>query len=239
MEYLSDPKIQRLTCQERSCWVTMLCLASMDNGSIKNVQEDFLMERSGIDPMGEEWNRTRGFLTKFELLGFITMDGSTIVLRNWQKRQEVYSESRDRVKRWREKQRLNDDVTLVTLHSNGKSRVDESRIDLDAKASKIEEVRETPEDNRPSRSKKVTPQMQQVFDLFRDNPARLVWKTRVHQREAAKVLFDEVGIDLLRIRYDTIKRFSNQKMFPRIDDPSELLEKMPAVADFLKKNELV
>lgn len=133
MEYLADPKIQRLTAQERSCWVTLLCLASIDGGIVKNIQEDYLMERSGIDPMDDEWNRTRGILTKFELLGFISLDGQTIIVRNWEKRQEIYSESRERVRKWREKQRLIENVTPVTLHGNGKNRIEENRIDKNRK----------------------------------------------------------------------------------------------------------
>lgn len=132
VEMLADPKYQRLNAGERSMWVTLLCLASMDNGCIKHCEEPYLVAHSGIDPM--EINKYHGTLIKFEMLGFITKkrdeNGMEVIeIKNWHKRQEVYSESRDRVKKWREKQRENQNVTPVTLHSNGKNRIEENRID--------------------------------------------------------------------------------------------------------------
>lgn len=85
------------------------------------------------------------------------------------------------------------------------------------------------------RARKVTPEMQQVFDLFKHNPARLVWKTRVHIREAAQVLYDTFGIEELKLRYKISQEHKGEDMCPQIDDPSEFLEKMPKMENFLKK----
>lgn len=83
-------------------------------------------------------------------------------------------------------------------------------------------------------NKKVTPQMQQVFDLFQGNPARLVWKTRVHEREAAKVLFDSYGIEELQKRYKATRKHKDDPMCPQVDSPADFLEKMPKMERFLK-----
>lgn len=127
VEMLADPKYQRLNAGERSCWVTLLCLGAMDNGMVKHCEEQYLITHSGIDIM--DISKYQGILMKFEMLGLIMkgrdeIGSEYIQIKNWQKRQEVYSESRDRVKRWREKQSL---VTPVTLRSN--ARIEENRID--------------------------------------------------------------------------------------------------------------
>lgn len=82
---------------------------------------------------------------------------------------------------------------------------------------------------------KTTPEMQEVFDLFTHNPARLVWKTRSYIREAAQVLYDTFGIDELQTRYDISQKHRGEDLCPQIDDPSEFLEKMPKMENFLKK----
>lgn len=130
VEMLSDPKYQRLNAGERSCWITLLCLGSMDNGIVKFCEEQYLISHSGIDPM--EVNKYHGILIKFEVLGMINkcrdeIGIEYIQIKNWGKRQEVYSESKERVQRWREKQKESKDVTLVTLPSN--ARIEENRID--------------------------------------------------------------------------------------------------------------
>lgn len=99
----------------------------MDNGVVKHCEEQYLITHSGIDVM--DIGKYNGILTKFEMLGMITRNRDEIGLqyiqiKNWSKRQEVYSESRDRVKRWRERQAS---VTPVTLRGN--ARIEENRID--------------------------------------------------------------------------------------------------------------
>ena len=131
IEMMSDPKYQRLNAGERSCWVTLLCLASLNEGIIYHCEENYLITHSGIDVI--ESGKYRGVLMKLEMLGMITISRDDkgleyIKIKNWEKRQDIYSESRDRVKRWRERQKLSY-VTPVTLPSNGKKRIEENRID--------------------------------------------------------------------------------------------------------------
>lgn len=146
VEMLSDPKYQRLNAGERSCWVTLLCLGSMDNGVVRHCEEQYLISHSGIDIM--EMGKYHGVLLKFEMLGMITKARDEngieyINIKNWGKRQEVYSESKERVQRWREKQKT---VTLVTLPRN--ARIEENRkeenigeISSEERTKKIREIR--------------------------------------------------------------------------------------------------
>ena len=82
--------------------------------------------------------------------------------------------------------------------------------------------------------KKVSDEIQQVFDLF-NNPAKAIWRLREIEREAAKALFEAYGIEKLKIRVDRIEKEKNNKdpMFPLITTPSQLLDKMPNVERYL------
>lgn len=141
VEMLADPKIQRLTAAERSCWITLLCLASMDNGVIQHCEEEYLMKHSGIEPLSSEWNKTQGILIKFEMLGMITVQSFTIFVKNWEKRQgRTTMTGYQRVKKWREKQRLLTHDNKLITDDNRQNRIEENRIEeniytSDAKAS--------------------------------------------------------------------------------------------------------
>ncbi len=69
-EYLSDPKIAALSAQERSCWITLLALASVSTapGTIEFLTVEVLLEKAGLhfDPYHpEEWNAALSVLDKF------------------------------------------------------------------------------------------------------------------------------------------------------------------------------
>jgi len=106
-EYLSDPKIERLTPTERSCWMTLLCMASLTEGRIRFLTVEVLIERSGVkqDPYKpEEWERALAVLKKFESLEMIKLEEKgDIHIINWEKRQETNLTGAERVKKHREK----------------------------------------------------------------------------------------------------------------------------------------
>lgn len=91
------------------------------------------------------------------------------------------------------------------------------------------------EGSRPVRKKKVTPEMQAVFDVFSNNPARFQWRLREVERESAAILHREFGLEEVKLRYSVAQKYKGDEMCPRIDSPSELLEKMPKMEAFLKK----
>lgn len=141
---LADPKYQRLNAAERSCWITLLCLASLDEGNVRHCEESYLIGHSGIDPASNDWHKCHGVLMKFEMLGMISRARDDrgieyLVVKNWQKRQEHTSESYERVKKHREKQRLlaqsAGTVTPVTLQSN--VRVEKNRVEKNRNKSEV------------------------------------------------------------------------------------------------------
>ena len=134
-EYLSDPKIDRLTPTERSCWMTLLCMASLTEGRIKFLTVEALIERSGVkqDPYKpEEWEKALGVLKKFTSLDMIKChENGDIDIINWEKRQESNMTVAERVRKHRAKNKDEDeDVTNdVTNVTPDKSREDKKRIE--------------------------------------------------------------------------------------------------------------
>ena len=137
-EYLSDPKIERLSPIERSCWVTLLCLASMNgDGIVEFLTVEVLLNKSGIqfDPYHpEEWEKALGVLVKFQNLKMIDLgDDGVITVTNWKKRQETSMTGAERVAKYRERlkqsisnENVTENVTNVTLEEN---RIEENRIE--------------------------------------------------------------------------------------------------------------
>ena len=100
-EYLSDPKMLSLTAGERSCWLTLLCYASQNMGTIKYLSENQLMIQAGINPQSEEWKNTSGVLDKFRRMEMIQIDDTMMTLVNWNKRQDSYLTGYERTKKYR------------------------------------------------------------------------------------------------------------------------------------------
>lgn len=132
-EYLSDPKIGILNGQERSCWVTLLCLAgnSSTPGIIEYLTVEVLLEKSGIhfDAYdNDEWIKILGVLERFERMKMIKwhLDGTIEVL-NWKKRQETNLTDAERAKSYRDRKKerhanVTDNVTNVTQEENRKEK---------------------------------------------------------------------------------------------------------------------
>src|SRR3990167_11531909 len=80
-DFLTDPKMLSLSSSERSCWITLLCYASVnDNGMITFLSEYQLMVSAGLEPTFEEWDRTIGVLEKFKKLEMIQLDNGMITI---------------------------------------------------------------------------------------------------------------------------------------------------------------
>lgn len=135
-EYLSDPKIERLTPVERSCWLTLLCMASMSNdGILEYLTKESLLNKSGVrfNPYDDtEWDNALLVLEKFQNLNMIEVsDNGNIIIKNWKKRQESYLTDAERARNYRDRKKIRHDfvtdhVTNVTLEEN---RIEENRIE--------------------------------------------------------------------------------------------------------------
>lgn len=117
-----------LSASERSCWITLLSYASVnDNGMITFLSEEQLMIQAGLSFQDEEWEKTTGVLEKLKKLQMITHDNGMITVINFQKRQGSSLTSYERLKRHREKKR-NDNAMITPLITIEQSRVDKKRI---------------------------------------------------------------------------------------------------------------
>lgn len=126
-EYLIDPKMMSLSACERSCWVTILCYASANDGYIKYLTEAQLMNSAGVTK--KEWDDTVGVLKKFEEMKMITIrdvgtDNAVIEVTNWRKRQEKPAMTGyQRIKKYRDVRKDNapevlgveDDNAMITM----------------------------------------------------------------------------------------------------------------------------
>jgi len=135
-EYLSDPKIGRLSPAERSCWITLLSMASMsDDGIIKYLDIDDLLEKSGIhhNPYNEgDWEKCQNVLVKLSQMKMLSVDDkeSIIQIINWSKRQEYNMTIAERVAKHRQNKKCNKNVTIdVTNVTTEESRIEENRIE--------------------------------------------------------------------------------------------------------------
>jgi len=129
-EYLSDPKMLALIPSMRSCWITLLCYASLSgiDGKVRHLSEEALMTQAGIYPTDEEWDRTKGVLAHFEKLSMIQIDNGEISITNWKKRQETNLTAYERLKKHRDKKR-NDNADETQVKRNDNARGDKRRVD--------------------------------------------------------------------------------------------------------------
>lgn len=72
------------------------------------------------------------------------------------------------------------------------------------------------------------------YEIFSHNPARLVFKTRTHEREATKVLLKQYGHAECLKRYKVSQKYKDEAMCPQFDSPSDMLTKMVKMETFLK-----
>lgn len=234
-DYLADPKMAALTPQERSCWMTLMCLASMatEQGSIGFLTVEVLLSKSGIhfDPYNpEEWNNNLGVLKKFESMRMLKLkeDGS-VVIKNWEKRQEHNLTVAERVAKHRQnKVRVTTDVTNVTTEEN---RIEENRVNTSELGIRIERV---VDEEKPIR-KKVDTTYRAVFEAFgEDYPFN--WRSNRTEIDAAKNLLKESNLKDIGIALAFAEKNKDNPYCPAILKPSDLDRKWDNLLAFKKKH---
>lgn len=156
-EYLSDPKIASLTPQERSCWVTLLCLSSISStpGTVEYLTVEALLQKSGIvwDPYEpDEWDRAKTVLDKFVRMKMVTKNEEGVIeILNWTKRQDTLMTAAERQAKYRENKKSNANVTeRVTKVTLDKIREDKNINFPDADALEVVKVSDL-EEKRPTK----------------------------------------------------------------------------------------
>jgi hypothetical protein len=238
-EYLSDPKIASLSPQERSCWLTLLCLASISSkpGTVEYLTTDALLQKSGItwDPYHpEEWDNAQTVLDKFVRMKMITKsDEGVMEMLNWQKRQEMTAlTNAERQANYRKR---NGSVMPVATNIT----VDKNRIDKintpSADAREVSEgilVEETQE--RVKREPKY-PHSKEVFALWGEYPKHWEAMKEVKQRAAAEDLYNELGIEEIKNCISFLKEHMEEDFCPKIYSPADLREKYPKLEAYSNK----
>lgn len=134
-DYLSSPTITRLNAVERSCWITLLCLASSKDNRIEFLDEDTLLQLSGATHATHDaTHATQGVLQRFVDFKMIEIDDGIITLVKFDERQQRLLTSTERSQRFRAKKdgALQRNVTRNARNANAtldKNRIDKNRID--------------------------------------------------------------------------------------------------------------
>lgn len=184
-EYLSDPKMLSLTPEERSCWITLLCYASVngdnandnesDNGTIRYLDEQKLMLQAGLDFTNDCWDRTVGVLKKFENLGMIRNDNGMITVLNWGKRQNSSLTGYERVKRYRERHK-NDNASDNAMITSEERRGEKIREEEKNSSSKKKAFYENQEMRWSKGRWWVLPLDGGEWLEYNDSPEKIEWR---------------------------------------------------------------
>lgn len=231
-EYLSDPKIERLTPTERSCWVTLLCLASMNgSGEIEYLTVESLLNKSGIqfDPYHpEDWEKSLGVLTKFQNMKMLKLDSNgTISILNWKKRQEHAMTVAERQAKYRENRKSNEKVTArVTKVTTEEKRIEENREDITSGA----------KDGAESEKPKHNPLGAEVIKAFEAvDPKNKKYYGNKTQRAACDFLIEEYGLEEVLKRIPYLIQTNKIQYFPTITTPVHLRDKWVQLQDAVQR----
>lgn len=235
--YLSDPKMMALSSKERSCWLTLLCIASVsdDSGRIRFITSERLMMMSGIDPTSDEWGEGQNILEKFVDLEMVSLESNgDVTILNWQKRQKSYLTGAERQKRYRERNKSDTEVTKPCNTSN--ARTEQNRTDTCEKEFSQEVVREVKEAEveRLPKLERRTKDKESVYSLF---GGKQPWWFHKTQKDAAIRLFDR-GLPKLQRGIQIMKENESDKFCPQAYTPFEYEKKLPNLNAYIKKNGL-
>ncbi len=218
-DYLSDPKMLSLSAEERSCWLTLLCFASQDGGTVRNMDEFKLMTQAGMDFEDECWSNTTGVIKKFKKLKMIHIDNGLITILHWRERQETSLSGYERVKKWREKKK-NDNND----NENDNVRIDKNRID---------------KNNTYALS--AGKEIAEIIFLFKEiNPSVQILYERKNQRQAVERLLKLWGREKLENTIAALKQINAMPYAPIATTPIQLEEKAGRIQAFIEqeKNKL-
>ena len=237
-DYLSDPKIASLTPQERSCWVTLMCLAGLSSkqGVIEYLTIDALLQKSGVmwNPYDTtEWDNATSVLDKLARMKMIYKnEDGTIEILNWEKRQETNLTGAERQARFRAKSPKSN---APRYESN--ARIEENRIDTsEATASQeqwIDTSSEKEDTEARSKSKPKYPHAKEVFSWF--PRAEKGWALNTTELKHAELLFER-GEDKVRGALSFAAKHKDDEFCPRILKPSDLERKWLDLDAYAERN---
>lgn len=235
-EYLSDPKIAALSPAKRSCWITILALASISSipGQIEYLTVEVLLEKSGVkfDPYDmAEWNSCLGVLEEFVRMKMISKsDDGLIEVLNWTKRQEMVLTNAERQANYR---RRNAAVTPVTTTVT----VDKIREDENNTSGAAPRKIDVPEEEKSQKLPKAKyPNAKKMFALWKDYPKH--WERNTTFLLAAEEFHNDPALGYEEAKYiiEVWYPANKDKEFcPQLFNPHDLLTKYPKIEAFSHK----
>jgi len=214
-----------LSGSQRSCWLTLLCYASMNGkeGIVKHLSEHALLVQSGIDIADDEFNKTKGVLKKLENLDMITLDNDTIVINHWRNRQEMALTGYERIKRYRNKNKIDNDD-----NGNDNVRIDDNDVDN----IRIEEKRI--EEKRGELASEQSSQITEIFTIFKKINPTINYGNKT-QRSAVIEMIKKIGFEKIKNSALYAVSVQGQPYTPTITTPYQLKEKLAALLTYYAK----
>ena len=219
-EYLGDPKMDAFDGNERSCWLTILSLASQsEDGWILYTSEEKLLEKSGIK--ATERPIYSGVILKFEKFMMIEARNGDVTQGfkplNWEKRQ--YSEGYSRVKKFREKTGNESETAKITTEEN---RIDKNRLD-----------------NIDIAEQKSGKEINELIDSFKSvNPSYKTFFKNKTERSCLERMLKEHGREKLVELISILPQTNSMDFAPIITTPFQLEKKLGSLLAFINKNKI-
>lgn len=235
-DFLIDGKMRNLNAEERSCWITLLCLADTSDipGEVNHLEIVDLFLMSNINPASEMWDEPEKYLEKLEKLHMIRNDNGMITILNFRKRQGKALSTYQRVKLHRESKandndlKRNDNAVITKSNEVGssKKRREEKRINT----SKIR----VPKVTQESDESKFVNSLMGAFKEFLNPHINFANKT---QRKAAENLIKNYGLEdtVANVKLIAKLQAENTPYLPVITSPLDLYDKWAKVINFFKK----
>ena len=244
-DWLTDTKVIRMSAVDKLLFITLLCLAD-ETGTVKDCDEETLKSLTHLkeNPYEDrsEWNDATGFLQRMTDNGMITLSetGTDVIICNWVKRQGQADSGYERVKRWREKQKLENKPFKNDNADNGhdNARIEENRID-NTSADKPREVEDSSyleENTRAKRSPKY-PHAKSVFKTLWGDLYPKSWERITTQLVSAENLYER-GIVQARGAIKLYNENKEDKFCPSIRTPHDLDTKWEKLLEYKKRNSL-
>lgn len=230
-DWLTDIKIVRMTAVDKLLFITLLCLAD-GQGLVKDCDEDTIKQLTHLyqDPYDtdNDWDRATGFLKRFSDNGMITLDTSgDVIMNNWVKRQSKQLTGYERVKRWRDKQKLAN--TPNPDDNNDNARIDKNRIDTSV--APLREVVEVDEE-KPNRTPTAKyPHALEVFSWFPNRQKSWEAMRNLQEREYAEFLYKR-GEAKVKGALSFAAKHKGEPYLPKITKPSDLERKWNDLVEY-------
>lgn len=260
-DWLTDLKIINLSIEDRLCYMTLLCLASMaEDYKIKDCDEDTIIRMTHLHDnpydTDNEYMRAQGFLSRLEACGMIERDNKKrIIIKNFEKRQNEFMTTAERSQKYRDRKKsylmqAEKTETRDERHLGSRDerhcRKDKNRVEVD-NINKLSTIKNSkPEKNIQPDKKQSAPdgaeddrtelnkQISDVIDKFRTiNPTISFGHKTI--RNAAEELIKKFGFTKTVELIEYALAIQGRRFAPTITTPYQLKIKIGELQVYAKR----